>query len=49
MQMAWNAGVEPIAVLTGHLTRLQAEELGVKHIIDDVTLLENELAAFTRA
>lgn len=40
MQMAWNAGIEPIAVLTGHLNRKEAEELGVKHIIDDVTLIE---------
>jgi len=46
MQMAWNAGVEPIAVLTGHLTRRQAEELGVKHIIEKVTMLEAELQAF---
>ncbi len=44
MQLAWNAGVQPIAVLTGHLTRRQAEELGVRHIIDNVTLLEAELA-----
>ncbi len=43
MQMAWNAGVEPIAVLTGHLTRQQAEKLGVKHIIEKVTMLEAEL------
>lgn len=48
MQMAWNAGVEPIAVLTGHLTRQQAEELGVKHIIENVTLLEPELEKFAR-
>lgn len=43
MQMARNAGIEPIAVLTGHLSREQAEKLGVKHIIDDVTKLESEL------
>lgn len=46
MQMAWNAGVEPIAVLTGHLNRQQAEALGVKHIIENVTLLESELERF---
>jgi phosphoglycolate phosphatase-like HAD superfamily hydrolase len=46
MQMAWNAGIEPIAVLTGHLNREQAEKLGVKHIIDNVTLLEPELKKF---
>lgn len=47
MQMAWNAGIEPIAVLTGHLNRQQAEELGVKHVIDNVTLLESELHTFS--
>jgi phosphoglycolate phosphatase-like HAD superfamily hydrolase len=47
MQMAWNAGVEPVAVLTGHLSRHEAEELGVKHIIEKVTLLEDELATFS--
>ena len=46
MQMAWNAGVEPIAVLTGHLSRQEAQDLGVKHIIENVTLLESELATF---
>lgn len=48
MQMAWNAGIEPIAVLTGHLTRQQAEELGVKRIIENVTLLEPELEQMSR-
>lgn len=43
MQMAWNAGIEPVAVLTGHLTREQAKKIGVKHIIEDVTKLEPEL------
>lgn len=42
--MARSAGVEPIVVLTGHLSRPQAEELNVKHIIADVTLLGSELA-----
>jgi HAD superfamily hydrolase (TIGR01509 family) len=46
MQMAWNAGIEPIAVLTGHLSRKEAQDLGVKHIIDNVTLLEEELDRF---
>jgi hypothetical protein len=41
------AGIEPIAVLTRHLTRHAAEELGVKHIIENATLLEPELAKFT--
>lgn len=45
--MAWNAGIEPIAVLTGHLNREEAEKLGVKHIIENVTLLEPELVKFT--
>ncbi len=43
MRMAWNAEIVPIAVLTGHLSRQEAEKLGVKHIIDDVTKLESEL------
>jgi phosphoglycolate phosphatase len=41
--MAYNAHVIPVAVLTGHLNRKEAEELKVKHIIDNVTLIENEL------
>ena len=43
VQMAKNAGVEPVVVLTGNLTREEAEELGVKHIIPDVTHLEKVL------
>jgi phosphoglycolate phosphatase-like HAD superfamily hydrolase len=42
--MARNAGVEPVVVLTGHLTTAQAEALHVKHIIDNVTLLQPALA-----
>lgn len=37
-------GATPIVVLTGHLNREQAEELGVEHIIPDVTHLEEILA-----
>jgi len=37
-------GATPIVVLSGHLNREQAEELGVEHIIPDVTHLENVLA-----
>ncbi|HSD55862.1 MAG TPA: HAD-IA family hydrolase, partial [Candidatus Saccharimonadales bacterium] len=48
MQMAWNAGVEPIAVLTGHLSEQEAKQLGVKHIVDNVTLLEPELHKIDR-
>jgi phosphoglycolate phosphatase-like HAD superfamily hydrolase len=44
MRMAWNAGVTPIAVLTGQMNRAAAEKLGVKHIIENVTLLEDEIA-----
>ncbi|MCL2451349.1 HAD family hydrolase [Candidatus Saccharibacteria bacterium] len=43
MQMAWNAGIEPVAVLTGHLSRAGAKKIGVKYIIDDVTKLESVL------
>jgi HAD superfamily hydrolase (TIGR01509 family) len=46
MQMAWNAGIEPVAVLTGHLNRQQAEALGVKYIIDNVTQLEDILQKY---
>lgn len=39
--MAKNAGVTPIVVLTGNLTRLEAEKLKVKYIIPDITDIEN--------
>jgi HAD superfamily hydrolase (TIGR01509 family) len=41
--MGQNAGVTPIVVLTGQLSRNQAEELNVEHIIDDVTQLGSVL------
>jgi phosphoglycolate phosphatase-like HAD superfamily hydrolase len=47
MQMAWNADIEPIAVLTGHLNREEAEKIGVKYVIENITLLEPELRKFT--
>lgn len=37
-------GATPVVVLTGHLNREQAQELGVKHIIPDVSHLEEVLA-----
>lgn len=37
-------GVTPIVVLTGHLNREQAQELGVEHIIPNVTHLPQVLA-----
>jgi len=43
VEMAQNAGVTPIVVLTGHLSRKEAEEMGVKYIIEDVTKLETIL------
>ena len=43
VQMAYNAHVTPIVVLTGHLKRKAAEEIGVKYIISDVTQLETVL------
>jgi phosphoglycolate phosphatase len=43
MQMAWSAGIEPIAVLTGHMNRQEAALIGVKHIIQNVIKLEPEL------
>ena len=41
--MARNAGIEPVVVLTGHLSRAEAQKLAVEKIIDDVTLLETVL------
>jgi len=37
--MARQAKVEPVAVLTGHLDRKEAQDLGVKYIIENVTCL----------
>ncbi len=42
--MAQAAGVEPVVVLTGHLTREEAVALKVRYIIDDVTKLPQLLA-----
>lgn len=42
--MAHAAGITPVVVLTGHLSREDAEELGVKYIIEDVTNLEEVLS-----
>lgn len=41
--MAQAAGIEPVLVLTGHTTRQEAEAMGVKYIIEDVTKLEDIL------
>lgn len=43
--MAQQAHVEPIVVLTGHLTRMKAQQLGVTTIIPKVTDLEAVLAS----
>lgn len=43
MQMAFAAGVTPIAVLTGHMSTEQATDLKVKYIIPDVTHIESIL------
>lgn len=43
VQMAINAHVKPVVVLTGHLTKEEAEKMGVKDIIPDVTHLEEIL------
>lgn len=44
VQMARAANVVPVVVLTGHLSRKDAEELKVKYIIEDVTKIEKVLA-----
>ena len=41
--MAKNAGVEPVVVLTGLISKAQAEVLGVRYIISDVTKIEEIL------
>lgn len=43
VEMARNAGVEPVVVLTGHLSQEEAEALRVKHILSDVTKIEEIL------
>lgn len=43
VEMARNAGVEPVVVLTGHLTKEEAKTLKVKHIVPDITYLDNVL------
>ena len=43
VRMAHNAKVEPIVVLSGHLSKEDAINLGVKYIIKDVTYIENVL------
>ena len=43
VEMARAAGVVPIVVLTGHLTKQDAITLKVEHMIDDVTGLEEML------
>jgi len=42
--MAQNARVTPVAVLSGNMNKRDAEAVGVKYIIDDVTQLETILA-----
>lgn len=43
VRMAQNAKVEPVVVMTGHLSPEKASQLGVKHIIADVTKIESIL------
>lgn len=44
MQMAESAGVTPVAVLTGHLTKKEAQGMGISHILADVTELPTVLS-----
>lgn len=39
VKMAFNAHVMPVVVLTGHLSKKEAEKLEVRHIIPDITHL----------
>jgi len=43
VKMAFAAGVIPVVVLTGLLTKNKAKEMNVKYIIEDVTKLEKVL------
>lgn len=43
MMMAKTAGVTPIAVLTGHMREGDARELDIKHIVNNVTEIEQIL------
>ena len=44
VRMAHSAGVEPVVVLTGHLNKQEAESMGVRYIIQNVTLLPEVLS-----
>ncbi len=43
VEMAQNAGVTPVTVLTGHLTEQEAQEMGVKHILPDIGHLDEAI------
>ncbi len=45
---ARKASVEPILVLSGHLNKEQGQNLGIKHIIPDITQLEPLLAGMKK-
>ncbi len=48
LRMAIAAGVEPIAILTGHLTRATAAKLGARHIIEDITEFPEVITSLSR-
>lgn len=43
VKMSQNAGIAPVVVLTGHLTKAEAKALGVKDLIPNITHLEEAL------
>ncbi len=43
VQMARNAGIKPVVVLTGHLSEEEARALGVKDLLKDITAIESIL------
>jgi HAD superfamily hydrolase (TIGR01549 family) len=45
LRMAVAASVEPVAILTGHMTRSQAAQLGARHIIDEITEFPEVIAS----
>ncbi len=44
VEMAKNAGVEPVVVLTGHLSEAEAHNMGVRYVVSDITKLESVLS-----
>jgi HAD superfamily hydrolase (TIGR01549 family) len=46
--MAINASIKPVVVLTGYLSKEEAQNLGVEYIIDDVTKIDEILSKISQ-